>query len=595
MRPLVVLLCALSAFVPARGQTGIPRSWLTDYELSNQQQTPRYARTIAYCRRLADASPWVHYESFGVSPQGRDLPLVIVSREGAFTPAAARRSGKPVILVQSGIHAGEIDGKDASLMLIRDMVLTKTAARLLDHAIVLFVPIFNVDGHERFGPYNRINQNGPKEMGWRVTAQNLNLNRDYMKADAPEMRAMLRLFTAWLPDLYIDCHVTDGIDFQYDVTYATEIGPNIDPGIAAWITQQLLPGMLRDVEAAGHKIFYYVFPREDRDISKGIDGGAATPRFSTGYAALQNRPSLLIETHMLKPYATRVSATYAILKAVLGRVGDRPSALREVVRRADSAASNCWKTPGATYPLSMDVSDKSTSVEFLGITSRSAVGEISGKPYVEYTGEPSRGIIPFYDDRIVKDSVTVPFAYIVPPEWTSVRDVLLAHGIAVQRLSAPESLTVESYRFSSVKFRERPYEGRQVATYATEPLTQRRLYPRGSLLVRMDQRTSRVAMGLLEPRDPDSFVSWGFFNAIFEQKEYAEGYVMERVGKGLFEEQPALRKEFDDKVRSDSAFAANPSARINWVYQHSPWGDAQMNLYPVGRLMTPVDVPTMKR
>lgn len=547
MRSIILSICAFVLTVQVSARQDSPGSWLTYYELSKKQQTPRYDQTIAYCRRLARGSPWVYYTSFGVSPQGRDLPLVIVSRDRAFTPAGAHRTGKPIILIQSGIHAGEIDGKDASLMLIRDMTITKTAEGLLDDAIVLFVPIFNVDGHERFGPYNRINQNGPKEMGWRVSAQNLNLNRDYMKADAPEMRAMLRLFTAWLPDLYIDCHVTDGIDFQYDVTYATETGSNIDPAIARWITNQLVPGILPKIEASGHKIFYYVFPREDRDISNGINGGAATPRFSTGYAALQNRPSLLIETHMLKPYHTRVEATYAVLKAVLEVANAQPRRLRSAVRHADSAATASWRTPGATFPLSFDLSSKSTPAEFLGIASHPVIGQISGQLYTEYTGEPTRIVLPFYDDRIVKDSVTIPFAYVVPPEWTAVREVLLAHGIIVGRLAAPESLTVESYQFTGVKFRDRPYEGRQVATFTTVVLTERRLYPRGSLVIRTDQRTSKVAMGLLEPRGPDSFVSWGFFNAIFEQKEYTETYVMEKVGKKLFEEHPELRSEFRKK------------------------------------------------
>ncbi|MER3522881.1 MAG: hypothetical protein C4326_02135, partial [Ignavibacteria bacterium] len=204
--------------------------WLTPYERSGFVRTPRYDETVAYCTRMAAASPWVHYTSFGVSPQGRALPLVILSKERLFDPRSAQASGKAMVLIQSGIHAGEIDGKDASLMLMREIAITKQLASLLDNTILLFVPIFNVDGHERFGPYNRINQRGPEEMGWRTTAQNLNLNRDYMKADAPEMRALLKLFAAWLPDLYVDCHVTDGIDVQYDVTYAIEKAPNMDAG-----------------------------------------------------------------------------------------------------------------------------------------------------------------------------------------------------------------------------------------------------------------------------------------------------------------------------------------------------------------------------
>ena len=580
-------LFALLMFSAISLQAQTAKSWKTYYELSGFRKTPRYDATIAYCRRLARASPWVHYESFGVSPQGRELPLMIVSRDRAFTPAAARRAGKAIILIQSGIHAGEIDGKDASLMLVRDIVITKRLAHLLDHTILLFVPIFNVDGHERWSAYNRINQNGPDEMGWRVTAQNLNLNRDYMKADTPEMRAMLRLFTAWLPDLYIDCHVTDGIDFQYDVTYTMETGPNIDRGISRWITTTLLPNVLPQVEASGHKIFMYVFPREDRDLAKGINGGASTPRFSTGYAALQNRPALLIETHMLKPYRTRVSATYELLRAVIGVTDSSAQDVRRIVRRADDAT--IAETPGSSFPLAFGLGPDSTLVEFQGVASTTLVGEISGKQYLEYSIMPNDVTIPMFGDATVQDSVAMPRLYLVPPEWTPVRDVLLAHGITVKRLSQAARVQVEAYRFSGVKFRERPYEGRQVATFVAEPISEWRTYPKGSLVVRTDQRSANVAINLLEPRAPDSFVSWGFFNAIFEQKEYAETYIMERIGRRMFEENPDLRKEFEEKVRTDTAFAKDPSARINWVYQRSLWADHSMNIYPVGRVMK--DVP----
>ncbi|HTY58165.1 MAG TPA: M14 family metallopeptidase, partial [Bacteroidota bacterium] len=294
------ILCAVLA-LPSLLRAGDDGRWVTDFERSGGLKTPRYAETMSYCRKLAAASPWIHVTSFGVSPEGRELPLVILARDRAFDPSAVRKTGRAVILIQSGIHAGEIDGKDASLMLMRDIAVTKRLSHLLDSAVILFVPIFNVDGHERFGPFNRINQDGPEEMGWRVNAQNLNLNRDYMKCETPEMQAMLRLFNAWLPDLYVDCHVTDGIDFQYDITYAVEPAPYLDPGVSEWVRLTLLAESLPAVEKSGHKIFAYVFPREDRDLSKGLNGGASTPRFSTGFAALENRPAVLIETHMLKP------------------------------------------------------------------------------------------------------------------------------------------------------------------------------------------------------------------------------------------------------------------------------------------------------
>ena len=565
-----------------------PDSWATYYELSGYTKTPRYAETIAYCRRLSGASPWVKYLTFGTSAQGRDLPLVVVSKDRAFTPEQAARQGKAVILIQSGIHAGEIDGKDASLMLIRDIAIRKTYSRLLDNTILLFVPMFNVDGHERFGPYNRINQNGPEEMGWRVTAQNINLNRDYMKADTPEMRAMLRLFSAWLPDFMIDCHVTDGIDFQYDLTYAVELGSNSKPVVSKWIRKDLVPPSIEQVERSGHKIFYYVFPREDKDLSKGLTAEAATPRFSTGYFALQNRPSLLIETHMLKPYKTRVEGTYELLKALIGTINADPRALRSAVREADEATIREGRTydPASVYPLRFGLGGKSTPRRFLGVESHTERGEISGADFQHYTTSPREATIPFFDEITVEDSVSIPLAYLVPPEWNFVGNVLDAHGVHYKRLTQPATVEVESYSFSNVRWGAKPYEGRQVVTCSTKAIRERRTYPVGSLLVRMDQRAARVAMHLLEPRAPDSFVSWGFFNAIFEQKEYAESYVMEGIGRKMLSADPELRGEFENRLRADTLFAGNPRARLNWLYMRSPWRDPLLYVYPVVRVVT---------
>jgi len=586
---LIRLLLSLALIsISLHAQTNVSPEWLTYYEKSGYTKTPRYDETIDYCRRLDKASPWVKYTSFGISPQGRELPLVILSKAQIFDPIKAVQSGKAIILIQSGIHSGEIDGKDASLMLMRDIAITKQYVKLLDNTILLFVPIFSVDAHERFGPYNRINQNGPEEMGWRVTAQNLNLNRDYMKADTPEMRAMLTLFSTWLPDFYVDCHVTDGIDFQYDITYAMETAQNIDLHVSKWVKEKLLPESLPKVEASGHKIFTYVFPREENDLSKGLSGGAATPRFSTGYGALQNRPTLLIETHMLKPYKTRVGATYHLLKAVIECINNDPKALRSAVRAADEATIQAGRTfsPKKSLPLSFALSDKSQTRNFLGITSRFEQSTISGTQRRIYTGEPFEISVAFFDDIAVADSVSIPLAYLVPQEWKFVADVLKVHGVKVDRLAVSVSIEVESYKFADVKFRERPYEGRQGATFKTELIKESRSYPKGTLVIRTNQRAAKVAIHLLEPKSPDSFVSWGFFNAIFEQKEYAESYVMEEVAVKMLAEDSTLKQEFEQKVRSDSTFAKSPDARLNWLYLRSKWTDPWVNKFPIGRIVS---------
>jgi hypothetical protein len=571
---VLILLAALSSAIAQE-------DWSTTYDRSNGTRTPRYAETVAYCKRLAATSPWAHYTSFGVSPQGRDLPLLIVSKQKAFTPAAAARAHQAVVLIQAGIHSGEIDGKDAMFTILRDMLVRRKNTSILDSVIILFVPIFSVDAHERFSAYNRINQNGPEEMGWRTTARNLNLNRDYMKADAPEMRAMLTLFRQWLPDLYIDCHVTDGIDMQYDITYATELGPNLDQGIVAYVRSTLLPPVLSQVENDGHHIFWYVFPREDTDLSKGMGGGASTPRFSTGYAALQNRPSILIETHMLKPYKTRVEATASFLRAALTTVAGSASTLRRAVRMADERRIACVEE---VLPLKFGLGKDSTMMPFKGIRFRTEQSGISGGRRMIYTGEPYELVIPFFDHILILDSVSLPAAYIIPLEWGFVPEILTLHGVHFRRTARPETLAVTTTRFSNVRFAARPYEGRQIPNFATEQMRVQESFPAGSIVVPVAQRASHVAAHLLEPRSGDSFVAWGFFNTIFEQKEYAEEYVMEKEGKAMLDADPALRTEFFAKVSADSVFARDQNARLNWLYARSRWADQKLNMYPVGRI-----------
>src|SRR5215471_13956716 len=280
---LTLIACFILSIASFAQKTSpVPADWRT---------TPRYVETMAYVHRVAAAAPkQVKVESFGKTGEGRDLVTVTVSKDGVFDVAALHATHRPIVLIQNAIHAGEQDGKDSCLALLRDMVITKTKAALVERAVVVIIPIYNADGHERFGAYNRINQNGPEQMGWRTQAENLNLNRDYLKADAPETRAFLRLWNKWLPDFFVDDHVTDGADYQYDVTYALDTGPDVDPALAAWQRDVLAPYLDQSVIAAGHKIAPYISFVDESDPTKGMMLTQDQPRFSTGYMILQSRP-----------------------------------------------------------------------------------------------------------------------------------------------------------------------------------------------------------------------------------------------------------------------------------------------------------------
>ncbi|MGI8734370.1 MAG: M14 family metallopeptidase [Pyrinomonadaceae bacterium] len=566
----------------------VPSDWQTYAEQTNYRETARYDDTVAYARRLAAASPLIRYESFGKSGEGRDLPLLIASAGESFTPEGAHTSGKPVVLIQACIHAGEPDGKDAGFALLRDIAITKTQPDLLQNLVILFIPIYNTDGHERSSPYNRINQNGPAEMGWRTTTSYQNLNRDYMKADTPETRAWLALWNRWHPDLFIDCHVTDGADYRYNITYQFEHHQGIAPSVLAWEREVIDGKVFPATEAAGNVVSWYLEFADNRDFTRGIRDFNGSPRFSTGHVPLRNRPGVLIETHMIKDYRSRVVGTYDLLRFTLAEVNRDPQKLLNAVRRADEETIARWGRFDLeqSYPIDFELTDQAVPYNLKALSSRTEMSEVSGETRVVFGSEPLDITVPMYNNFRVKTVVVPPLAYIVPPQWQEVIEVIKTHGLHWEETSAATTLEVQSYRFSEVTWPDGPFEGRFMPRFKTEPTRERRTFPPGSVVVPLNQSLAKVAVNLLEPQAPDSLVAWGFFNAIFEQKEYGEHYVLETLAREMMEEDPSLRKEFEKMLSTESGFAANSAARLAFFYKRSPYWDQQMNLYPIGRITT---------
>jgi hypothetical protein len=591
---LIAALGSLQMMMAQSTSPTISPEWQTLAERTDYRETPRYDETVAYSRKLADASPLVRFTTFGQSGEGRALPLLVAASDNTFTPEAARKAGKAIILIQACIHAGESDGKDAGLALLRDIAITKTRPGLLDRVVILFIPIYNTDGHERFGPFNRINQNGPAEMGWRANTINLNLNRDYMKADAPETRAWLKLWTEWNPDLFIDCHVTDGADFQYNITYIYEHHEHAPAPVLAWMREAFDKRIFPTTEGTGNLLAQYMTFRDNRDLTKGIDGFVMPPRFSSGYTTIRNRPGITIETHMLKDYRNRVRGTYDLLRFTLEEVNRNPEKLLRAVHDADEQTVNAGRhyDPSRRYPLQIQLTDTPRQVEFKGVESHTEQSDVSGQMRVIFGTKPITTTIPFYDESRIAAAVAPPLYYIVPPQWKNIIEVMAAHGLRMQRLLAPATIEVESYRFGNVKFASAPFEGHIMPGELTkEVVRERRTYPTGSIVIPLAQPAGNVAVHLLEPDGPDSFVAWGFFNVIFEQKEYGEDYVLEKLAREMLAKDEKLRREFEQKVATDPKFAANASARLNFFYERSPYWDKQLNLYPVGRITMPLNVP----
>ena len=565
-----------------------PKALETLSERSGFRITGRYDEVERLCAELAKAYPGaVRAFEFGRTPEGRPMLALAVSKSGALTPDDARERGVPVMVAQGGIHAGEIDGKDAGFLAVREMLQGKAAKGALDSFVLVFVPVFNVDGHERFGRYNRPNQNGPEEMGWRVTSQNYNLNRDYTKADAPEMQAMLRLLDAWDPVLYVDLHVTDGAQFEVDVSNNLEPLNTGDPGMQPG-GRALVKELNAALTAQGSlPIDFYPSFRDTDDPMSGFDVSPYPPRFSTGYWATRNRYSLLVETHSWKDYPTRVRITHKILVKLAEMTAKQGRAWRTLAREADARAE---KLGGQDVAVDFETGPHTTSIDFRGYAFSREPSPISGALVTRYDPtKPQVWHVPFRDTLVPKLTVRAPRgAYVVPPAhaaWLGER--LAVHGIRFERLDrAAKGASVEAFRATKVTFSTAPFEGHFTATLEGQWKDERQDIPVGSLIVPIAQPKARLILTLLEPRAGDSYAAWGFFNSAFEQKEYMEPYVAEQVALEMMASDPAVAAEFKRLLATDAEFARSPQARLDFFYKRHPAYDQRLNLYPVLRIAT---------
>ena len=584
--PLLAALLALSLPAFAAAPKAADDALTTVSERSGFVRTGRYDEVIALCDRFAAAYPQaVRCETFGTTPEGRPMKVLVASTSGALTPEAARERGLPVTLIQGGIHAGEIDGKDAGFLALREMLDGKLARNALARQVFVFVPVFNVDGHERFKAWNRPNQRGPEEMGWRVTAQNLNLNRDYMKADSPEMRAMLGLIERWDPIVYVDLHVTDGAKFEHDVSIQVEpVNSGDDPLRTAG--RALRQGTIDRLARRGSlPLPYYPSFVVDDDPSSGFVDGVSAPRFSHGYMQLRNRMGMLVETHSWRPYPYRVRVTHDAVLAVLEQVAAQGAGWAKLARQADERAT---RLAGVEVPLDYKATDATRTVEFRGYAYTRTPSEISGALMTRYDEtKPQVWKLPLRDVIVPRVSVAAPRAgYVVPPAWAErVAEKLDVHGVRYERMASPlPALTAEAWRAEAIRFAADSVEGHQRldAQGKWAPTTQ--AVAAGALFVPIAQPKARLAMGLLEATAPDAIAGWGLFNAAFERKEYMEAYVAEEEAEKMLAADPALRDEFAKRLRDDEAFAKSPQQRLEFFYRrHSAWDD-RYGLYPVLRV-----------
>ncbi|HVY91039.1 MAG TPA: M14 family metallopeptidase [Hyphomonadaceae bacterium] len=552
--------------------TGDP--WITPSEKADFKSTPTYDQTVAFLKKIAKASKLVRVETFATTPQGRKLVDAVITKDGDKLDPK-----KPIFLVQAGIHSGEIDGKDAMFMLLRDICF-KGKDKLIDKVNIVFVPVLNADGHERSTPYSRPNQRGPSPMGWRNTGQNLNLNRDYMKADTPEMRGMLGLMVKYNPDFYIDLHVTDGMDYQYDITYGFDGWDGLyadSPAIGKWLDQVYRPRADAALKAAGHIPGPLIFMRDDMDLSKGTDLNAFAPRFSNAYGDLRRMPAVLVENHSLKPYRQRVLGTYVLLEATLKTLASEAKSLKAAI-----------KEDRALRPATVDANWKTkekpvATLDFLSIEGTPKAYASTGTKQMVWTGKPGKTVrIPVYGSEPGL-KLQIAKAYWVPASKPDIIERLKAHGIAMETIKTAKELEVDMIRFTGFTTSV-PSEGHVPMTPKGLVHEKRReTFPPGSVRVSTDQPLGAMIAYLLEPESEDSFFQWGLFPEILQRVEYMEPYAIAPMADRMLASDPKLKAEFEKKLKDDPEFAASPIRRLQFFYERSPFYDNRYLLYPVGR------------
>jgi len=584
-----VVFAVLLSSAAARGaepRVPIPPDHLTRAELDGFRSIATYDEVVAFCRRLAKTSPLLKVEFFGTSGEGRRMPLVVASKEKEFDPSLRWKSAKPWVLLLGSIHGGEVDGTEAMLELLRDVALTNRP-EILDGVNLLAVPVYNVDGYARVGKWNRPNQNGPAAgMGFRANARGHDLNRDFLKADAPETRALLALAALWKPDLFVDNHVTDGADFQPTLTVACGHEPATASPLRDWL-KAVVPRALADVRGWGFLTAPYVEFRERGNPLSGIAPDPFGPRYGTGYFGLRNVPSILVENHALKPFAERVKANALFLGAVLERTGQNAKALlaaREVARSLAREAA-----PGSPVVVESATDfDRPEPIDFPTFVWREETSPVTGKPVVRYDPTQKTTVkIPLFDRAKAVVTVPRPAAYLIPAGWPNLEERLKAHGVRYVAIPAESRLEVGTFRARDPKYAARPFQGRTRVTATIDRKVETRVVPAGSLYVPLDTELAPLVVTLLEPEGSDSLFQWGEMTTVLEQREYIDLRVLDPLAEKMLKDDPKLQAEWEEKLR-DPKFRDDSRARREFFHRRTPYWEDSLGLLPVYRIEKPI-------
>jgi hypothetical protein len=557
----------------------------TPFERDPQHNTTAtYAECISFYKELAAAYPAImQLHEAGPTDSGRPLHEVVLSADGTFAPEASRAKGRPILFIQNGIHPGEPEGIDASMLLARDLLRERKLQGLLQKVTVVIIPAYNIDGMLNRNSTTRVNQNGPAEYGFRGNARHLDLNRDFIKQDSRNARSFAALFQKWRPEIFVDTHTSNGADYQYTITLIPTQAEKLGPVLGPYLKDKLLPALYAGMEKKHWPMTPYV-DFEGETPESGLRAFLESPRYSTGYAALFNSIGFMPETHMLKAFGPRVRATYDLLVTYAQTVASQAPTLLAARAAADAALASQQQ-----FPLAWTLDEQpSGTLQFRGYEAGHKASAVSGQPRLYYDrSRPYVRPVKFYNTAHATVTVTAPDAYVIPAAWAEVLDNLRRNGVVLHPLAQAATGAAEAYRIEDYKTTPRPYEGHylhsQVKLTAT-PASQVTLPTDAYLAVLAEQGPAkRYLVEALEPQATDSFFAWGFFDSVLQQKEHYSDYVFEDLAAEFLTKNPAVRQQLDAAKAVDAALAASGPAQLEWVYQHSPYAEAGYRRYPVLR------------
>ncbi|WP_449435934.1 M14 family metallopeptidase [Pedobacter steynii] len=517
--------------------------------------------------------------SYGNTDFGKPLHLLVLSKDKIFDPVAIRKSNKRILLINNGIHPGEPEGIDASMMLARDLL---KGDLLPKDVVICIIPVYNIDGSFNRTGTSRANQNGPVAYGFRGNSKNYDLNRDFIKTDSKNSHSFQEIFNIWQPEIFVDTHTSNGADYQYVMTLIPTHKDKLNPVLSDYMTKTMLPSLYIEMKKAGYEMIPYVNSIEETP-DQGITGFLESARYSTGYTTLHNTIGFMPETHMLKDYDKRVDATYKLLQIYINVVVRDAKIIGENKRKADEQVAKQTKFP-ITWILDETVSE---DLEFKGYTAKQKPSEVSGIDRLYYDrNEPYTKIIKYWNTYKPSVSVTKPIAYIIPKAWDKVVELLKLNNVKVQQLQKDTPIDVELYYITDYKTMSSPFEGHYLhSNIKVNPIKQTLQFYEGDFVVYTNQPVNRYIIETLEPQAMDSFFNWNFFDSILGMKEHFSAYVFEDTAAELLKQNPELRKKLEAQKAKDSSLSKNAEAQLDFIYKNSDYYEKTHSRYPIARLV----------